>query len=98
MLTLQCEGTVKPYDDFDAEADAQALNKAMRGLGTDEESITKILGRRACWQRLEIVETFKTLFGEVSVILSSHRNHVKHIAKLYTSFRIYTLDVDKRHK
>ena len=77
MLPSQCEGTVKPYDDFDAEADAQALNKAMRGLGTDEESITKILGRRACWQRMEIVETFKTLFGEVSVILSSHDNHVK---------------------
>lgn len=56
---------MKPYDDFDAEADAQALNKAMRGLGTDEESITKILGNRASWQRMEIVETFKTLFGEV---------------------------------
>jgi len=55
---------LKPYDDFDAEADAQALNKAMKGLGTDEESITKILGNRASWQRMEIVETFKTLFGE----------------------------------
>lgn len=66
LAILQSEGTLKPYDDFDAEADAQALNKAMRGLGTDEESITKILGNRASWQRMEIVETFKTLFGEVS--------------------------------
>lgn len=55
-----------PYADFDAEADAEALRKAMKGLGTDEESITGVLGKRASWQRLEIVSTFKTMFGEVT--------------------------------
>ncbi|XP_033733244.1 annexin A6-like [Pecten maximus] len=61
---LQTEGTVKPYDKFNAEQDAEVLRKAMKGLGTDEEAITNVLAYRSNPQRQEIRTTFKTMFGK----------------------------------
>lgn len=80
------EGTLKPAKPFHAEEDANALRKAMKGLGgcsaapscshlqcfslairligTDEATITGILGRRTAKQRLEIAKTFKSHFGK----------------------------------
>ncbi|KGL74115.1 Annexin A5, partial [Tinamus guttatus] len=56
-------GTVKAFSPFDARADAEALRKAMKGMGTDEETILKILTSRNNNQRQEIASAFKTLFG-----------------------------------
>ncbi|XP_019484321.1 PREDICTED: annexin A5, partial [Hipposideros armiger] len=56
-------GTVTDYPGFDAQADAEALRKAMKGLGTDEESILTLLTSRSNPQRQEIAEAFKTLYG-----------------------------------
>jgi len=60
------EGTLKPYEDFDAETDAGALREAMKGLGTSEDEIVAVLGARTNDQRMEIVTTFKTMYGKVS--------------------------------
>lgn len=62
---LQQEGTLKPYPSFDAEADSEQLRKAMKGLGTNEDAITNVLGARSATQRVDIVRTFKTMFGKV---------------------------------
>ncbi|XP_028932612.1 annexin A5 isoform X2 [Ornithorhynchus anatinus] len=61
--TQVTKGTVTDFPDFDARADAETLRKAMKGLGTDEESILTLLTARSNTQRQEIAGAFKTLFG-----------------------------------
>ncbi|KAK2817218.1 hypothetical protein Q5P01_025409 [Channa striata] len=57
-------GTVKPSANFNANADAEVLQKAMKGLGTDEDAISKLLIARSNAQRQEIKAAYKTLFGK----------------------------------
>nr|XP_012418248.1 PREDICTED: annexin A5 isoform X3 [Odobenus rosmarus divergens] len=57
------KGTVVAFPGFDERADAETLRKAMKGLGTDEESILTLLTSRSNAQRQEIAVAFKTLFG-----------------------------------
>ena len=42
--------------------DAQGLRKAMKGLGTDEKAIIKIIANRTNAQRLEIKEIYEQTF------------------------------------
>ena len=45
------------------EADAQALRNAMKGFGTDEAALIKIVANRTNQQRMAIKEAYKTAFG-----------------------------------
>lgn len=58
------QGTIKPYPNFDAKYDAEVLRKAMKGMGTDEKAIIKILANRTYAQRSQIELMYKTMYGK----------------------------------
>lgn len=51
IFTFKGNPTVVPAQNFDPVADAQALNKAMKGFGTDEDALINIICRRSNEQR-----------------------------------------------
>jgi len=57
-------GTVGPAKDFDAEADAKVLYKAMKGIGTDQKPITAIVSQRSTKQLKKVASQFQTMFGK----------------------------------
>ncbi|XP_061574602.1 annexin A5b [Cololabis saira] len=61
---MACRGTIKASPNFNASGDAEVLYKAMKGLGTDEDSILQLLTDRSNAQRQEIKATYKTLYGK----------------------------------
>ncbi|XP_051513930.1 annexin A6-like isoform X1 [Myxocyprinus asiaticus] len=63
MTKVQLRGTLQPYPNFDPASDAQALRKAMKGFGTDEDTIIDIVTQRSNAQRQEIRKVFKSLLG-----------------------------------
>ena len=61
---LQGTPTVTPAPDFDANQDAHALRKAMKGFGTDENTLINIICRRSNQQLQEVQRQYKTHFGK----------------------------------
>lgn len=58
------EGTTCEAEDFDAEADAVALEDAIGRGRIDDDVVNDILPNRSNAQRQEIQEQFQSLFGE----------------------------------
>ncbi|KAL0973702.1 hypothetical protein UPYG_G00209820 [Umbra pygmaea] len=63
MTKVQLRPTIRPAEDYDPADDAQNLRKAMKGFGTDEDTIINIVANRSNEQRQEIRQAFKSLLG-----------------------------------
>ncbi|XP_030069461.1 annexin A6 isoform X2 [Microcaecilia unicolor] len=63
VARVELKGTMHPAADFHADNDAKALRKAMKGIGTDEDSIINIVTQRSNAQRQEMKKAFKSHFG-----------------------------------
>ncbi|XP_058852388.1 annexin A6-like isoform X1 [Acipenser ruthenus] len=63
MTRVELKGTVQPAANFNPDSDAQALRKAMKGFGTDEDTIIDIVTHRSNAQRQEILQKYKSLLG-----------------------------------
>jgi annexin A7/11 len=56
--------SVKPFPNFNANTDAEALRKAMKGLGCNNTKVIQVLCARTNWQRQEISKAFKVMYGK----------------------------------
>ncbi|XP_043363314.1 annexin A13 isoform X2 [Dermochelys coriacea] len=58
------EPTIRRHHDFDAERDAKKLQKACKGMGTDETAIIEILSNRSSDQRQQVKQKYKTMYSK----------------------------------
>uniref|UniRef100_A0A0N5AX43 Annexin n=1 Tax=Syphacia muris TaxID=451379 RepID=A0A0N5AX43_9BILA len=56
--------TIRSYPSFNANADAEALRKAMKGFGCDKSKIIAVLCARCNSQRQQIATAFKAMYGK----------------------------------
>ncbi|EUB59084.1 Annexin A7 [Echinococcus granulosus] len=61
---MQTGATVLAAPYMDASEDANELEKAMKGIGTDEKKIINILANRTVQQRQEIARAYKAAYGK----------------------------------
>ncbi|XP_006198289.1 annexin A3 [Vicugna pacos] len=57
-------GTVKDYPGFSPSVDAEAIRKAIRGIGTDENTLISVLAERSNAQRQLIVKEYQAAYGK----------------------------------
>ncbi|KAK1345799.1 hypothetical protein QTO34_008264 [Cnephaeus nilssonii] len=74
-------GTVRDYPGFSPSVDAEAIRKAIRGIGTDEKTLISILTERSNAQRQLIVKEYqaayeKKLKDDLKSDLSGHFEHL----------------------
>ncbi|XP_030782364.1 annexin A3-like [Rhinopithecus roxellana] len=74
-------GTIRDYPDFSPSVDAEAIQKAIRGIGTDEKMLISILTERSNAQRQLIVKEYQAAYGkelkdDLKGDLSGHFEHL----------------------
>ncbi|KAB0388623.1 hypothetical protein E2I00_006269, partial [Balaenoptera physalus] len=57
-------GTMRDYPGFSASVDAEAIHKAIRGIGTDEKTLISILTERSNAQRQLIAKEYQAAYGK----------------------------------
>ncbi|KAG6932009.1 annexin A3 [Chelydra serpentina] len=57
-------GTIRDYPGFNASKDAEAIRKAIRGIGTDEKTLINILTERSNAQRQLIAKEYRAASGK----------------------------------
>ena len=58
---------MKPFAQFDLEADCKILNTAMKGIFKDEGSVIKVVAYRSNQQRQQLKMKYKLLYGKVGM-------------------------------
>ncbi|XP_037685996.1 annexin A3 [Choloepus didactylus] len=58
------QGTVRDYADFNPSVDAEAIHKAIRGIGTDEKTLISVLAERSNAQRQLIAKEYQGAYGK----------------------------------
>lgn len=90
--------SVVAVENFDPIADSNALRKAMKGFGTDENALIEVLTKRSNAQRLEIQKVYKTHFGRdlIEDIQSETSGHFENllVALLIPSLDFYVNQVN----
>lgn len=63
-MSHEGQGTIRDFPAFSPNADAEALHKAMKGLGCNDAVVTGVLCARSNAQRQQIAVAYKTLYGK----------------------------------
>ncbi|XP_037065081.1 annexin A3 isoform X2 [Peromyscus leucopus] len=74
-------GTIKDYPGFSPAVDAEAIRKAIRGIGTDEKALISILTERSNAQRQLIAKEYQATYeqelkDDLKGDLSGHFEHI----------------------
>ncbi|MFH4978473.1 hypothetical protein AB6A40_005182 [Gnathostoma spinigerum] len=56
--------SIRPFPNFNANADAETLRKAMKGFGCNKTKVIEVLCARSNDQRQQIALAFKTMYGK----------------------------------
>ena len=77
------EGTIAEYEDFDAEADCNALNDAIDRVKMDTDTVIDILCNRCNTQRMDIRGNYEGLYGEdlYDVCKRIRRDDLRHVVR-----------------
>ncbi|XP_014664979.1 PREDICTED: uncharacterized protein LOC106807208 [Priapulus caudatus] len=98
-IQLETQGTLRPWREFDAENDSEAMRNALKGLGTNEDTVIQVMGTRSNAQRQSIIKHYKTMFGKSLVKdLDGELSGNLHVTVLALCQRACDYDASLLHK
>ncbi|XP_047575587.1 annexin A3 isoform X2 [Lutra lutra] len=85
-------GTIRDYPGFSPSVDAEAIRKAIRGIGTDEKALISILTERTNAQRQLIVREYQAAYGKgagtsehalIEILATRTSRQMKEVSRAY---------------